>query len=111
MKFWIWVRAAVIRAASARLNRAGPTSATNSPMIVTTTSISIRVTPACERVVLLLRSNICLHRHVVNTGNRQQHAENQRAYNDTHHQDHDGLEDRGEAFDRGARVIFVNIRH
>jgi hypothetical protein len=51
MKELIWARAAVMRAVSLRRNIRGATSAANSAMMVTTTSISISVTPACRLFV------------------------------------------------------------
>src|ERR1017187_10293650 len=112
MKLSIWAGVTVTFASSARLNRAGPTRATKSPMMVTTTSISMRVTPAWP-VRFRLRFVVwaMLYRHVVNARNREQHAENQGADQDAHHQDDDGLEDGGEAPDGGAGIGFVNLGH
>src|SRR5215472_9586191 len=78
------------------------------PMMVTTTSISMRVTPAWE---FLRRLSFCfmLYRHIVNARNREQHAEDERPYYDTHHQNHGRLEDGRESLDGGARIVFVNV--
>ena len=89
----ICARAAVTRAMSARLSIFGATSAANNAMIVTTTSISISVTPACLR----RRSEFLfvgheLNRNLVDAGNCQQHAQNQSSYDDAHHKDHQRLE-------------------
>jgi hypothetical protein len=54
MKELIWARAAVTRAVSVLFSMRGATSAANSAMIVTTTSISISVTPALRRVLLFV---------------------------------------------------------
>ena len=61
MKELICACASVTRAVSLLRNMRGATSAANSAMIVTTTSISMSVTPALR---LVLRSFIS-HRHIV----------------------------------------------
>src|ERR1035441_5778136 len=99
MKPSIWARAWVIFASSTFLKRAGPTKATNRPMMVTTTSISIKVTPAWERRRERLSGCVILHRHVVNAGNCKQHTENQGADQNSHDENHGRLKNRGKAPD------------
>src|SRR6185503_20131123 len=107
MKELIWACAAVTRAVSLLRNMRGATSAANNAMIVTTTSISIKVTPACGS---LLRWFIS-HRHFVYARDGQKHAEDQRTHHHTHHQDHQGFEQRRKALDRRSRITFINVRH
>src|ERR1039458_10695665 len=91
MKPCICARAAVILALSTLLQSRGPTRATNSPIIVAATSISIRVTPAAPRFRLFA---VCFisHRHIVDARYREQHTQNQTADHYAHHQNHHWLE-------------------
>src|ERR1041384_8260215 len=112
----IWARAAVTRAVSLLRNMRGATSAANSAMMVTTTSISISVIPACRANFLFctfasLLAVCMLHRHFINAGDSQHDAQNERAYHHTHHQYDQWLEQRRKALDSGTRVGFVNVRH
>src|SRR3979411_2968658 len=81
VKLLICACAAVIRALSVCLNMLGATSAANRAMIITTTSISMSVTPD---LVFLLRAFIS-HRHFVYARDGEQHAQNQRTHHNTHH--------------------------
>src|SRR6266851_1132505 len=107
MKELICARAAVTLALSLCLNMRGATSAANSAMMVTTTSISIKVIPALPLFLRLFIS----HRHFIYARDRQQHAQNQRTYHYAHHQNYQRLEQRGEAFDGRAGVGLVDFGH
>src|SRR2546423_9602675 len=103
-------RAAVMRALSAWCIMRGATNAANNAMIVTTTSISIRVTPAS----LLLRLTILgppLHRNLIDTRDGQQDAQDQHADHYAQNQNYHRLEQRGESLDSGPPVRLVNTRH
>ena len=83
-KPFIWARAAVTRAMSARLNIFGRTRAENRAMMVTTTIISISVTPLCRRPSsrLLVASHIATSLMLVIASSI---LKNQRADYDAHH--------------------------
>src|SRR6476620_524566 len=102
--------AATRRALSVLLRKRGATRAAKSAMIVTTTSISIRVTPACA-IDLLREFFMCLHRDIVDAGNRQQHAEDQYPDDDAHHQDDQRFEQGCELSNGGPGIYFVDVRH
>src|SRR3954454_20731960 len=102
--------AATRRALSVLLRKRGATRAANSAMIVTTTSISIRVTPACA-MDLLREFFICLHCDIVDSGNRQHHAEDHYPDDDAHHQDDQRFEQGCELSNGGPGIDFVDVRH
>src|SRR5215467_15017545 len=104
MKELICACASVTRAVSLLRSMRGATNAANSAMIVTTTSISMRVTPALR---LVLHSFIS-HRNIIYARDGQQHAKNQRAHHHTHDQNHQGLEQRGKPLHRRACVGFID---
>src|SRR5690242_18295652 len=79
-------------------------------MIVTTTSISIRVTPALASS-FLLSIFMCLDCDIIDTRNRDEHAENKRAYDHSHHENHQRLEDGRKALDGRTSLFLVNVRH
>src|SRR5437588_12621964 len=99
-----------MRALSAWCIMRGATNAANNAMIVTTTSIPIKVTPAS----LLLRLIIPgppLHCNLIDTRDGQQDAQDQHADHHAQNQDYHRLEQRGESLDCRARVRFVNLSH
>src|SRR5689334_8528146 len=80
-------------------------------MIVTTTSISISVTPARAFLLWLMKLWFSLNCDIVDACYGEQHAQDQRAHDQAHYQDHEGLEQRRKSLDRGAGFFLINVRH
>src|SRR5271166_1292793 len=99
------------RARSACPSILGSTSAANSAMIVTTTIISISVTPAWRRLFRFMVTSRSLHRDIVHTHNRQQNTQNQRADDHSHNQNDERLKQRRKSPDRRACIGVVDVRH
>src|SRR5689334_673917 len=80
-------------------------------MIVTTTSISIRVTPARACVLRFIAVYLHLYCNIIDARNRNEHTEHKGAHDDPHDEDHKRFEDGREPFDRRTGFLFVDVRH